>query len=147
FLCGLRLMALDGTVEDVPDSPANARAFGRHRSDRGASAFPQVQGVYLSECGTHAVVDAGFWPCHTGERAGALRLLRGVGAGWRLLRARAFSSSGWTGGGRERGPPVLGRAPAGVPLPPRQVLPDGSYWAYISPADRHRRKRGEHLLV
>src|SRR5919109_5064465 len=30
FLCGLRLMALDGTVEDVPATPANARAFGRH---------------------------------------------------------------------------------------------------------------------
>jgi hypothetical protein len=41
---GLRLLALDGTVEDVPDSPANVRAFGRHRSDRGASAFPQCQG-------------------------------------------------------------------------------------------------------
>jgi hypothetical protein len=38
-------MALDGTVEDVPDTPANGRAFGRHHSDRGASAFPQVQGV------------------------------------------------------------------------------------------------------
>ena len=63
-------MALDGTVADVPDTPANVRAFGRHHSDRGASAFPQVQGVYLSECARHAVVDAGFWPCHTRERVG-----------------------------------------------------------------------------
>jgi hypothetical protein len=53
-------MALDGTVEDVPDSPANGRAFGRHHSGRGQSAFPQVQGVYLAECGTHAVIDGGF---------------------------------------------------------------------------------------
>ena len=30
FLFGLRLMALDGTVEDVPDTPANAAVFGRH---------------------------------------------------------------------------------------------------------------------
>jgi hypothetical protein len=39
FLFGLRLMALDGTCEDVPDTPANAAVFGRHTTDRGASAF------------------------------------------------------------------------------------------------------------
>ena len=42
---------------------------------------------------------------------------------------------------------MLGRVPAGVTLTPRQVLPDGSYWAYISPADQERRARGDHLLV
>ena len=30
FYQGWRLMALDGTVLNVPDSPANAAAFGRH---------------------------------------------------------------------------------------------------------------------
>lgn len=92
FLCGLRLMAIDGTVEDVPDSPANARAFGRQHGDRGDSAFPQAQGVYLSECGTHAVVDAGFWPCRVSERVGAVRLLRSVGAGMLVLLDRGFYS-------------------------------------------------------
>src|SRR3972149_3125315 len=29
FLLGLRLKAIDGTLEDVPDTPANERAFGR----------------------------------------------------------------------------------------------------------------------
>jgi hypothetical protein len=29
FLFGLRLMAIDGTVEDVADTPENARTFGR----------------------------------------------------------------------------------------------------------------------
>jgi hypothetical protein len=85
FLFGLRLMALDGTTEDVPDTPANAAVFGRHRGDRGASAFPQVQGVYLVECGTHAIVDAGFWPCHTSERVGGFRLLRSVTPGMLLM--------------------------------------------------------------
>src|SRR5260370_2868958 len=50
FLFGLRVLGLDGTTEDVPDTPANARAFGRHHSRRGARAFPQVQRVYLVEC-------------------------------------------------------------------------------------------------
>jgi hypothetical protein len=147
FFCGLRLVAIDGTTEDVPDSPANARAFGRHHSDRGASAFPQVQGVYLSECGTHAVLDAGFWPCHTSERVGAFRLLRSVSTGMLLLLDRGFYSYEMIERTLARGAHVLGRVPAGVTLTPRQLLPDGSYWAYIYPADKERRKRGEHLLV
>jgi hypothetical protein len=147
FFCGLRLVALDGTVEDVPDSPANARAFGRHQSDRGASAFPQVQGVYLSECGTHALLDAGFWPCHTSERVGGVRLLRRVGPGMLLLWDRGFYSFEMIERTRARSAHVLGRVPAGVTLRPRQLLPDGSYWAYIYPADPQRRQRGDHLLV
>jgi hypothetical protein len=149
FCCGLRLMALDGTVEDVPDTPANVRACGRHHSDRGASAFPQVQGVYLSECGTHAVIDAGFWPCHISERVGGFRLLRSVCAGMRLLWDRGFHSFEMIERTRARGAHVLGRGPAGVTLPPRWLLPDGSYWAYLTlyPADRTRRQRGDHLLV
>jgi hypothetical protein len=39
FLFGLRLMAVDGTTEDLPDTPANAAVFGRHTSARGASAL------------------------------------------------------------------------------------------------------------
>jgi hypothetical protein len=34
FLFGLRLMALDGTVEDVPETSANARTFYVHRQHR-----------------------------------------------------------------------------------------------------------------
>ena len=147
FLCGLRLVALDGTVEDVPDSPANARAFGRHHGDRGASAFPQVQGVYLTECGTHAVLDAGFWPCHVSERVGALRLLRSVGAGMLLLLDRGFYSFAMIEQTLRRGAQVLVRVPAHVTLRVRHHLPDGSYWAYIYPSDAQRRKRGDHLLV
>jgi Insertion element 4 transposase N-terminal/Transposase DDE domain len=147
FRCGLRLLALDGTVEDVPDTPANVRAFGRQHSARGASAFPQVQGVYLTECGTHAVVDAGFWPCHTSERVGGFRLLRSVGAGMLLLWDRGFHSFEMVARTRARGAHVLGRVPAGVTLRPRWLLPDGSSWAYLYPSDRTRRQRGEHLLV
>jgi hypothetical protein len=147
FRFGLRLVALDGTVEDVPDSPANVRAFGRHHSDRGASAFPQVQGVYLSECGTHTVIDAGFWPCHTSERVGAFRLLRSVCAGMLLLLDRGFYSLEMIERTRTRGAHALVRVPASVTLQVRWRLPDGSYWAYIYPADPKRRNRGDHLLV
>ena len=90
FLFGLRVMALDGTVEDVADTPANVRAFGRTQNARGPSAFPQVQGVYLVECGSHAIVDAGFWPIHTSERVGGFRMVRSLTPDMLLMWDRGF---------------------------------------------------------
>ena len=44
FLGGLRLMAVDGTTLDVADTPANARAFGRPTTHRGARGLPPAAG-------------------------------------------------------------------------------------------------------
>ena len=50
FLGGLRVMAVDGTVLDVPDSEANARVFGYPGSRKGTrAAFPKVRVVLLIE--------------------------------------------------------------------------------------------------
>lgn len=147
FLFGLRLMAIDGTVEDVPDTAENERAFGRHTSARGDGAFPQVQGMYLVECGTHAVVDAGFWPCHTHEQRVSRRLLRSVTAGMLVMWDRGLHSFDLAQATRLRQAHFLGRVPSGVKLRSIQPLVDGSYLAYIYPTDSHRRKHGEHLLV
>ncbi len=71
-------LAIDGTVEGLPDTLANEAAFGRHYTDRSQAAFPQMQCVYLAECGTRVIVDAGCWPIHTSERVGGRRMLRSV---------------------------------------------------------------------
>jgi hypothetical protein len=147
FLFGLRLMALDGTTEDVPDTPANAVTFGRHQSDRGPSAFPQVKGVYLVECGTHAIVDAGFWPYQTSERVGGFRLLRSVKPGMLLMWDRGFHDYDMFVQTQKRGAYVLSRLPAHVKPQFVRALADGSYLAYLQPTDYHRRKAGERLLV
>lgn len=147
FLFGLRLMAIDGTVEDVADTPENVAVFGRLGGSRGPSAFPKVGGVYLVEVGSHAIVDAGYWPCHTSERVGGHRLLRSVGKGMLLALDRGFYSYDMVDGARKQGAHVLARMPSYVK--PRFIgrLPDGSYLAYIYPGDDKRRKRGEHMLV
>jgi hypothetical protein len=147
FLFGLRLMAVDGTTEDLPDTPANAAVFGRHTSARGASAFPQVQAVYLAECGTHVVTDAGFWPCHTSERIGGFRLLRSVGRGMLLMWDRGFHDFDMVVATRRRGAHVLSRLPAGVQPVPLRTLADGSVLAYLLPSEDARRRRGERILV
>ena len=53
FYRGMRMMALDGFVLDLADTPANARAFGRPGSGRTPGAFPQVRLLALCETGSH----------------------------------------------------------------------------------------------
>lgn len=142
-----RLMAIDGSVKDLPDTAANVAAFGRHGTDRGAAAFPQLTMVTLTECGTHAVVDAGFWPCHTSERVGALRLLRSVGPGMLLLVDRGLYSFAMLARTRERGAHVLFRVPAGPKFPPVRVLADGSTLVWVEETTPSGKKTGQRLLM
>ncbi len=146
FLFGLRLMAIDGSTEDVPDTPENRAVFGKHIGGRGDSAFPQVQAVYLVECGTHAIIDAGFWRCHTSEEVGARRLLRSLGEGMLVMIDRGLYSYDFVAAVEGRGARVLARMPAHVEPKRERVLPDGSCLAWIYPSERKRRKT-ERLLV
>jgi hypothetical protein len=76
FLLGLRVMAVDGTVLDVPDTPANAKVFGYPGSRKGTrAAFPKIRLVLLIEAGTHLIVDALMCPYRMGERVRAKQLL------------------------------------------------------------------------
>ena len=148
FLFGLRLMGVDGTVEDVADTPANNGYFGRQTGSRGDSAFPQMRAVYLCECGPHAICDAGTWPYLVGERKGGLRVLRSVGPGMLVLWDCGFHSYDMC----ERcffqqKANFLGRVPSQVRFTSFRHLPDGSYLAYIQPSEYQRRKKGERLLV
>jgi hypothetical protein len=147
FLFGLRLMALDGTVEDVADTPANAAYFGYHNSRRGHSAFPQVDVLYLCESGTHAICDVGFWP-HRGQAGlDARRLLRSVGPDMLLMADAGLQSYDLCAGCVQHGAHFLNRVSGRLKLLPIQRLPDGSYLAELRPSDYRRHKRGDHRLV
>ena len=82
FLLGLRVMAIDGTVLDVPDSKANAR-FGYPGSRRGRPSrhLRAFRVVMLIKAGTHLIVDALMCPYRIGERVRAKKLLRSVSEG------------------------------------------------------------------
>ena len=147
FAFGLRLVAIDGTVETMPDTPANEAYFGRQKGARGDSAFPQVRCVYLCECGTHAIFDAGFWPYNTSERVGARRLLRSVEAGMLVMWDRGLHEFDMVVGVLKHGAHVLARLPAHVKPTWVAALPDGTWLGHIYPSDYQRRKRGEHVLV
>src|SRR6266516_1461513 len=78
-----RVMVLDGTCLDVPDSPAN-QGLGRANSGRGegVGAFPQVRVVGLVEAGTHAIIDAVQGPYGSGEQTLARGLAHDRGPAW-----------------------------------------------------------------
>lgn len=147
FLFGMRIMAIDGSEETIPDTPANEAVYGRHYGGRGQAAYPQVQTVYLAECGTHAIVDAGFWPIHTSERVGGRRMLRSVTPDMLVMWDRGFHEYDMIVDVRNRQAHVLGRLPAHVKPKHVRSLGDGSYLAYIYPSDYQRRKQGERCLV
>src|SRR5947209_15580242 len=58
FAFGLRLMAVDSTLAEVPDTAANDQHFGRRTTGKSQSPIPQVRCLYPAEVGTHAIVDA-----------------------------------------------------------------------------------------
>lgn len=147
FAFGLRLVAIDSAVDEVPDTPDNAVAFGRLSGPRGASAFPQLRGVYLIECGTHAILDAGVWPVRVSERVGGFRLLRSVGAGMLLLWDRGFHGFDMFIATQKRQAEVLSRLPDSVKPTSVRQLADGSQLAYLYASQAKRRKAGERLLV
>jgi hypothetical protein len=64
-----RVIIVDGTCLDVPDSPAN-QVLGRPGTGRGqgVGAFPMVRVVGLVEAGTHAIVDAAQGPYASSEQ-------------------------------------------------------------------------------
>lgn len=147
FLGGLRLMAIDGHVQDVPDTKENAACFGRSTSPRGDSAFPQVLCVSLCELGTHCIVDTTFGLLRLGEDRGAHRLLRSIEEGMLVLWDAGLHSFSLLKNVRERGAHALSRCPATVKPERVRALPDGSWLAKLFPSDRKLRRGGVHLLV
>src|SRR5260370_23086965 len=87
-------MAVDGTLDGVADTPANALYFGRRSLGKHQSPFPQVRCVYLAEVGTHAIVDAVFVPCRVAEqRLAPFLLSRALQPGLLVLLARCIVSA------------------------------------------------------
>jgi hypothetical protein len=148
FLGGLRVMAVDGTVLDVPDSRANARVFGYPASRPGTrAAFPKARLVILIEAGTHLIVDALMCPYRIGERVRAQKLLRSVNEGMLLMWDRGLHSYAMVRATLARSCHYLGRVPANVKLRVEKVLNDGSYLSWIYPDGKSKKRGGTKIQV
>src|SRR3954447_23144811 len=141
---GWRLMGLDGTTLDLPDTPDNARIFGRPTTGRAEGAFPQVRLLALCELGTHAVCGLAIKPLCHGEPSMVGQLLDHLGPGMLLVWDRGFFSYDLISAVVRRGAHLLARVKSNTILRPIPHLDDGSYLAKIYPseADRRRDMRG-----
>jgi len=127
---GWRVMSMDGTTLDVGDTRANARAFGRPVSPRGANttgAFPQLRIVGLLETGTHVITGAQIGGCRTGERALAIDVLPYLSGDMLCLADRGFMGFDLWRQADATGAALLWRAGAQITLPVITQLSDGSY--------------------
>jgi hypothetical protein len=131
FAFGLRLLALDSTVEDVADTPANAAFFGRLTPGKTASAYRQARCLYVAEVGTHAIVDAILAPCQASERTLAKGVLRSVTSDMLVLLDRGLFASWLVAAIGAGGGHVLARLEANWFSTPSQVLADGSYLVHL----------------
>src|SRR5256712_2077367 len=135
FFRRYRLMAIDGTVFNTPDTKANSLAFGRSSNQYGPGAYPQVRCVLLAECGPHAVVGLEIDGYDVSEVHGAHRLLEQVGRNMLVLVDAGITSGGFIEHVRERGAQILGALEAGVweHLSHQRRLADGSVLAWVGP--------------
>jgi hypothetical protein len=135
FAFGLRLVAWDGTGLDAADTPANAEAFGVTQGGN-----PQLRLLALTECGTHAIIDAAFDGVErASEHKLARRLLPSLQPGMLLLADRNFPGHELWGLAAGTGADLAWRIKKNLVFPPAQVLPDGSFLSIMpTPAENIR---------
>ena len=148
FYKGMRLMALDGFKVDLPDTPDNARVFGRPKSGRGDGAFPQARVLALCETGSHVFYRWQIKPLRRGEISMAAVLLRWLVEGMLLLWDRNFLSFKTVKQVvKDRKAHLLARIKNGPIFEPTKVLSDGSYLSAIYPSSRHRERDEGGIVV
>jgi hypothetical protein len=142
FYRGLRLVSIDGSVFDVPDSEANA-SFGRSSGSRGDSAFPQVRKVSLVESGTHVEIAMVVGGWSDSEKSLVQQLWNEIPEDALVIEDRGFFSyDTWKTLYLRR--KLLMRAMGHMVLTPIVKLSDGSFLAkiYRCSDDRKYDRRG-----
>jgi hypothetical protein len=144
---GLRVVAIDGTVLDVPDSVDNDAVFDRCAGSNGPARGPQVRLLLLIECATHALLAARFDGIQTSEQVMADAMLTDLQPGMLLLADRAFFAMARWLAAAGTGAHLLWRmklaARGAVHLPVLQILPDGSYLSRLRESKASRAARSK----
>ncbi len=142
FYRGMRLMAIDGTVMDVPDCDA-LQHFGRSSGGRGDAPFPQVRKVSLVEVGTHVEVAFVHGGWKDSERSLVQQLWDKVPEDALLIEDRGFFSfASWEALHLRH--KLFIRVQSSMVLEPIESLSDGSYLAkiYVNHWNRQRDRNG-----
>lgn len=147
FYQGMRLLAMDGTVESLPDTASNRETFGYSTDDAlSHSPFQEARLVLLVECATHLICDAEISSCRQAEASSTRLLLER----WKWQNALVLWDSGFHSSWalfwlRACGSQALGRLKSNVLVKPLCHLWDGSYLTSIYQDQDHH--SGERMLV
>ena len=133
FCCGLRVVSIDGSTSDVPDSEANDAFFGRPSNQSRDGAFAQVRWVVAAESGTGSLLGAAMGGYRTAEQPLARDLLGCLGPWMLVLADRKFLSWSLARDFLAAGAHILWRASASFALRPVKALADGTYLAELRP--------------
>ncbi len=151
FYKGMRLMAIDGVHFEMPDTPVNAAAFGRPSTRRNGQSidggYPQIHAIFLSETGTHMVVEAYIKRGKRSEFKVVSSLLKRAPRGCLVLQDRGFYGYRPFAKATQRGIHLLGRVGNHVVFKRTQTASDGSYLAEIYPSQKDKRHETNGLVV
>jgi len=132
FLGPWRKVSIDGLEWDMPDTDANAAAFGYPGTaeEDGRAAFPKARAVTIGECASHAPLLAAIGPCvskGSGEQSLARQLYPQLRPDWLLIADRNFYNwQDWCMAA-DTGAALLWRVKADLVLEPLEFFMDGSY--------------------
>jgi hypothetical protein len=149
FYRSWRLMGIDGTTFDMPDTPANERAFGRGGNQRSPNAFPQVRVLALCELGTHAICDFVLRPVRGSEQEMVPHLVRSLRPDMLVLWDRGLFGFRLIDSVVRRCHLLARVKSTQLIFQRRSVLPDGSYLSDIYPsyADRRADRNGRVVRI
>jgi hypothetical protein len=127
---GMLVCAIDGTSMFVPNSAANAAAFGRQTGRPDAeSGYPMLRLLTIVACGTRTVIDAVFGPYRVGETTYAPTLLGCLKPDMLLLADRNFAVTALVEQIAGADAQALIRCKDGRVLPPIKTLSDRTWLA------------------
>jgi Transposase DDE domain/Insertion element 4 transposase N-terminal len=149
FYEGMRLVAVDGFVLNLPDSIENRRAFGRPKNGSSVGAFPQVRIVALSEVGSRVFFSFLAKPIRCGEATLAKHVYRDLPEKSILFFDMGFCAYELMMMVIDRKSDFLGRCKTNRCFKKMQVLSDGSYLSkiYATDFDRLQDRNGTFVRV
>jgi len=143
-------VGIDGSTVDVPDTEENSKAFGRSKSVRGKSAFPQIRFVSLLETGTRVLFGTKFaGVSKASEKKLAKKVLPSLEPGMLCMADRYYLGYDFLKEALKTGADILWRASNVFNLKPEKYLQDGSYLCtiYKSESDKKNKRNGIQVRV
>ena len=147
------LKAMDGDDYTLPDTPANAKAFGKPMTAPSAGAqavpagYPQCHVTRLIEVGTRLTLEAFVKPQDQNDHPTAPALLARCAPRDLALVDCGYYSHRLIKQAIDQGTFILGPVPCHVVLKPIQHLPDGSYLAKVYRDSDYRRYDRDGITV